>query len=173
MCSRCAVLSPISGSSLLSLHAEFSDIVLTSSQLGVLGGLVAEYAKARKWTPARRKVKATHLQNKQAASITGPDKFCRTLGARMHDVMFFRWIPNALQESKFSEAERLTEEARRAAREAHLRAEEALQKQRQAEEAERAAQQLRAKHDQQAHQLEALRAKVRASPAGRVAYLAL
>lgn len=68
----------------------------------------------------------------------------------------------AAQESKFSEAERLTEEAKRAAREAHLRAEEALQKERQAEEAERRSRELRAKHDQEAHQLEALRAKVQA-----------
>ena len=60
------------------------------------------------------------------------------------------------------EAERLTEEAKRAAREAHLRAEEALQKERQAKEAERRAQELRAKHDQEAQQLEALRAKVQA-----------
>ncbi len=66
-----------------------------------------------------------------------------------------------MQEKKFSEAERLTQEAARAAREAHLRAEEAAEKQRLAQEAERRAQELRAKHDQEAHQLEALRAKVR------------
>ena len=75
-----------------------------------------------------------------------------------------RGLAAAQEEAKFSEAERLTEEARRAAREAHLRAEEALQKQRAAEEAERAAQQLRAKHDQEAQQLSALRAKVGDAP---------
>ena len=68
----------------------------------------------------------------------------------------------AVQEKKFTEAERLADEAARAAREAHLRADEAIEKERLAQEAERRAQELRAKHDQEAHQLEALRAKVRA-----------
>ncbi len=66
-----------------------------------------------------------------------------------------------MQEKEFTEAERLAAEAARAAREARLRAEEATEKERLAQEAERRAQELRAKHDQEAHQLEALRAKVR------------
>ena len=65
-----------------------------------------------------------------------------------------------LQEKKFSEAERLTEEARQAARDAHLRAQEALAKQRAADEAQHRAQALLRKHDEEAHRLQELRQKV-------------
>lgn len=73
---------------------------------------------------------------------------------------FWHHIFLMLQERKFSEAERLTEEARQAARDAHLRAQEALAKQRAADEAQHRAQALRHKHDEEAHRLQELRQKV-------------
>ena len=76
-------------------------------------------------------------------------------------VLYSPWCQKfpLLQEKKFSEAERLAEEARQAARDAHLRAEEALAKQQAADEAQRRAQALQRKHDEEAHRLQELRQK--------------